>query len=713
VREVILSSNSEDGHLEWIKNEGDVDEAIDAMLVRLIDEIEMFQNYGSGFRWEGSISLGVKAMKKTRGIARSKKAGHFVKTPLWIIEKHAVLNMKPPKEHDEKCFAFVLLRGKYPLSSNGGKQGSSASDLVCKLNEVILPEGVTYPIPIHTKVFKSIEELNPWCSFSVFHLGRKKGMIRQIYLSDFRHSRGLHLQIGVLTDPTDASKSHFVLIRKMGALLEKKRGGNSREICERCLTFHRPELILEHERVCWSHQPTRIIMPKEKSKDHLIQFRQWQYRLPAPFVIYADFECLLHKPTVEKEKSGTSLIVHQHEPFGFAYVIHCLYPHHRNIISPFLNKPLHTTRTFIGSSAVAVFLTWLWEEVKFLREIVIQHAKAYIPQAGDQERFHQATHCHICFHAFKKDEERVLDHDHFTGLYRGAAHRACNSHYTSWKERYQVPIIFHNLRGYDSYIIIRGVKDILPKEAVIEPIAKSIEKYISFTITIKDRETKRGKLSMRFIDSLQFMQGSLEQHVENLKKAFSSEEDIISAFQPVYHGLPSVLFPSIIDPPPLTREQFQMAISKGIFPYEYMVDMERLKETQLPAIEHFSSKLSGRELKEEEYQQAQKAWSLFNCSSLEDYTRVYVGLDVLLLASVFERFRGACLDKELGYGLDPVHFLTAPSLSWSAMLFRNHQEGIVIENMLDYNMLLMVEKGIRGGMCQVFHPMINANFKGM
>jgi hypothetical protein len=135
-----------------------------------------------------------------------------------------------------------------------------------------------------------------------------------------------------------------------------------------------------------------------------------------------------------------------------------------------------------------------------------------------------------------------------------------------------------------------------------------------------------------------------------------------------------------------------------------MTNYERLKETQLPPKEAFASALSGKTLTEEEYQQAQHAWRLFGCQTLADYTRVYVALDVLLLASVFQRFRATCLDPQLGYGLDPAHFLTAPSLSWAAMLFRNYQQGIQIENMTDYNMLLMVEKGIRGGMCQVSHP---------
>jgi hypothetical protein len=234
-------------------------------------------------------------------------------------------------------------------------------------------------------------------------------------------------------------------------------------------------------------------------------------------------------------------------------------------------------------------------------------------------------------------------------------------------------------------------------------IAKSLEKFTSLTIN-----------RMRFIDSLQFMQGALEQHVENLRKSLSSQQDLHAAFAPVVRELPYVLHYGATHPPPaLTDAQIEMSLRKGIYPYEYMTDFDRLKETQLPPREAFASSLSGKTLSDEEYAQAQQAWTLFNCHSLQDYTRVYVALDVLLLASVFERFRATCLDQNLGYGLDPAHFLTAPSLSWSAMLFRNVQQHVRIENMTDINMLLMVEKGIRGGMCQVSHPLAQANFEGM
>jgi hypothetical protein len=688
--------------MEWIKNEGDVDIAIDDMIARIIEEIEEFQNYGSGFRWDSSVRLDIKVMEKGRGLARSHKVGTFIQTPPWIARRRAVHNMKPPKE-DNKCFAWALLRGMYPLKGElGGIQRQSVNDLKDHLQELVLPKNASYPIPLDSRIFLAIEEKNTWCSFSVFYLGHREGEIYQVYLSHFRRERERHIRLGVITDPRDSSKAHFVLIRKMGALLGKTHK-EQQEICEYCLTFHALNKIKDHEALCRSHQPTKVIMPTPNSEDHKLQFRQWQYRLVAPFVIYADFECLLLKP-----ENATQSVVHQHVPCGFAYTIICQYSFHEKEFSSFLKKPLKEIRTYIGPNAAATFLQWLWDDAKLLWSLVNEKAKEYEEQPGDREAFITATHCHICSRPFVAGDRKHLDHDHFTGEYRGAAHDTCNEHYTTWKKYYQVPVIFHNLRGYDGYIIIRGVKDVLPKTVKIEPIAKSPEKYTSFTLCMPDSKNEQ-KLSIRFIDSIQFMQGSLDQHVNNLRNSFKDEKDLSSAFSIVSERLPFVIGQS----DSLSSSQFQMALRKGIFPYEYMTSMDSLNETQLPNKEAFSSSLSGRKLSDEEYQQALDAWDIFHCQTLGDYTKVYVALDVLLLACVFERFRATCLHPTQGYGLDPVHFVTAPSLSWSAMLYHNYKQNIIIETMIDEDMLLLVEKGIRGGMCQVFHPLANANYKGM
>ena len=93
------------------------------------------------------------------------------------------------------------------------------------------------------------------------------------------------------------------------------------------------------------------------------------------------------------------------------------------------------------------------------------------------------------------------------------------------------------------------------------------------------------------------------------------------------------------------------------------------------------------------------------CKNLGEYHDLYVQSDTALLADIFESFRDKCIEI---YELDPTHFLSAPRLAWQACLKKT---GIKLELLTDNDMLLMFEKGIRGGMCQVSHHYAKANNK--
>ena len=78
-----------------------------------------------------------------------------------------------------------------------------------------------------------------------------------------------------------------------------------------------------------------------------------------------------------------------------------------------------------------------------------------------------------------------------------------------------------------------------------------------------------------------------------------------------------------------------------------------------------------------------------------------------MLADVFENFRDKCIKI---YELDPAHFLSAPGLAWHACLKKTR---LKFELLTDADMLLMVENGIRGGICQAVHRYAKANNKYM
>lgn len=81
-----------------------------------------------------------------------------------------------------------------------------------------------------------------------------------------------------------------------------------------------------------------------------------------------------------------------------------------------------------------------------------------------------------------------------------------------------------------------------------------------------------------------------------------------------------------------------------MFPYDYIDSWEKLTITQLPSKEKFSSELNNEEISEDSYNHACNVWRTFKIKSLEDYSNLYLGTDVLLLADIFENFRENCLE---------------------------------------------------------------------
>ena len=150
-----------------------------------------------------------------------------------------------------------------------------------------------------------------------------------------------------------------------------------------------------------------------------------------------------------------------------------------------------------------------------------------------------------------------------------------------------------------------------------------------------------------------------------------------------------------------------MLLRKGVYPHEYMDSWEKFDETTLPPKEVFHSNLNLEDISNEDYAHAQKVWDVFEIKNLGEYHDLYVKSDTLLLADVFENFRNKCLEI---YELGPTYFVSAPGLAWQACLKKT---GVKLELITDYDMLLMIEKGIRGGICQATHRYAKANNKYM
>ena len=153
--------------------------------------------------------------------------------------------------------------------------------------------------------------------------------------------------------------------------------------------------------------------------------------------------------------------------------------------------------------------------------------------------------------------------------------------------------------------------------------------------------------------------------------------------------------------------KFVLLLRKGVYPYEYMDTWERFSEISLPSKEDFYSNLNMEVISEIVYRRANNVFKRFKLENLGDYQDLYVQSDTLLLADVFNNFRDMCIKE---YELDPAHFLSLPGLAWQACLKKTNIE---LELLTDYDMLLMVEEGIRGGICHSIHRCAKANNKYM
>ena len=330
------------------------------------------------------------------------------------------------------------------------------------------------------------------------------------------------------------------------------------------------------------------------------------------------------------------------------------------------------------------FVDSLEKEIRDIYE-KIKFKKNKIKNQEDIDHFNAATTCHIC--EKELDRDKVWDHCHITGKYRGAAHNQCNIHYQI-PDFY--PVVFHNLSGYDSHLFIKKLANSNSLQE-IKCIPNNEEKYISFSKPIKvdEYKDKNGKMKnvmreIRFIDSFRFISDSLDTLSKNLKKEQCKN---IGRFY--------------------ADVKLDLLLRKGVYPYDWVDSVDKFSETQLPAKESFFSKLYGEGISDEGYSHAQKVWEEFNCKTFRDYYNIYNESDVLIIADIFENFRDVCMKH---YGLDPAWYYTAPGLAWDAAL-KITKVGLELQS--DYNIILMIQKGIRGGISMISNRYGIANNKYM
>ena len=576
--------------------------------------------------------------------------GSYIQLPQKIKDTYSCLNIK--NEYDNKCFLWCLI-AFFELKKEEQKKKNSDYTRVYLYNKEELIKNfnmtnVTYPVPLN-----QIEEIekNNNLSINVYRLTESISKIENelkvtypislVYpennIDDDKRKIIEDRHINLLL-----YKNHYVLIKSTRKLFSHcVSDKHSAFICEWCgvSLFTNNKALTNHELKCkFKYEHQKYLLPKYTQ----VEFKNYQKLIEVPFIIYSDFESYFEEST--KENTDKTIFKKKHVPMGFGFKTVCRF-----------DSNLNNEKIYIGKEADKEFVNQLSLEILRIGEL-FKIKNDIVMTNEDESNFNNSKICFICEQELRED--KVRDHDHFTGKYRGAAHSQCNVLYT--RKKYIVPVVFHNLEGYDMHLFVDALNQI-SKEFSIIP--KSKEKYLALTIKLND-----CRLKIRFLDSLHFFTGSLS---ENAKK--------ITEFKFI----------------PEEERELQ---KKQYFPYSYFTNLDKLKEECLPQNkDDWYNELTKESIKDDELKYANEVFYKFYCKNLEDYTKLYLKTDINLLAEVFEKFRDLSIST---YGLDPAGYFTTPGFAWDAALKKTK---IKLDLLNDREMIdFFIEKGVmRGGISTV------------
>ena len=385
---------------------------------------------------------------------------------------------------------------------------------------------------------------------------------------------------------SESNRKHYVAIKSLSRLLSSKNTKHKGKeyFCKNCLQgFIEENSRDEHLDYCINNESVKVEMPHKKP---IVQYSDGQFQFKVPFIMYADFESILepiqgpgNNPMISSTRGVSNYI-----PSGWCVRSEFAFgPSRPGTLEGSHGKVENPLKLYRGKDCVKKFCDHVIGEARRLYHAFPE--KPMVPLTKAQlKKYEEASRCYICFKSFNGENPKVRDHCHYTGSYRGPAHMKCNLMH---KIPPYIPIVFHNLSGYDAHLFMKKLAALT--DGSIGVIAENAEDYISFSIKVKvdryidENGIKRLKeIELRFIDSFKFMSSSLDSLVNNLARGgeqfFGFEE--------------------------YNENQYKLLIKKGIYPYEYMNDWNKFKETKLPPKEAFYSKLNMTGVREEDYEHA-------------------------------------------------------------------------------------------------------------
>ena len=351
-----------------------------------------------------------------------------------------LINMK---NKDNECFRWCHIRHINPQEKYPQRIKKVDKQYIEKLNY----SGIEFPVCV--KHYNKIEKQN---SININVFGYENKQPYPIYISKEKNED--HMELLLITENEN---NHYVLIKDFNKFMyNQTKHEHRKHFCMHCLQcFSSDRVLINHKDICIQVNGTQAI--KMPTKDNnILKFNNFHKQQPVPFVIYADFEAItekIHGCQQEGKKSYTEAY-QKHTDCGYGYKVVCCYDDK-------YTKPIQLYR---GENAVYKFMENMLEEVKWCKKVMKKHFNKPLKMTKENEdEFKKATTCHICDKKYTEKDIRVRDHCHITGKYRGSAHQDCNLKLKIKPEEIKIPVIFHNLRGYDSHFIMQKLGQIVKK----------------------------------------------------------------------------------------------------------------------------------------------------------------------------------------------------------------------------------------------------------
>lgn len=567
----------------------------------------------------------------------------YVELPEWLANKKAVVNVQ---NVDNECFAWAITSALFPVD----KHAQRVSKYV-EARKNLDWSGVSFPM--------AVDKIGKWeavnnISVNVYGVEEKHAVLMRAT----KEKRERHVNLLLF-------ENHYCWIKNFSRFMNNG-DGHQKFFCESCgIGYTSEDLLAKHiKHAC---KPQFIEMPDPEKAT--VEFRNIAHQLACPLVIYADFESALEKS--DMKRGDNTKILQTHKPIAYAFQT--------------VARDDSTMQEFamsVEDDAAMAFVQALIARATQYDEFIHRNVKP-VKSSADWKSYKTAVDCHICRKPLGDD--RVWDHNHTTGAYRGAAHSKCNVLYQMPDF---VPVLFHNLMGYDGHFIFDAVARCTMDYKTISALPVSGEKFKALdirvqtgTYTNKANEERPKFITFRFLDSMAFLNSSLEKLADTLtddQKCFTR-----------------AAFPDDV--------RFDIMKRKGYFPYDAVSCLHDLDVAHLPRDEHPTM----GKFNPDEYERGLSNWTAMGCLTLRDYLQVYLTADVKLLTDVFENFRTTALDF---YRLDPCHYVSLPAMAWDAMLLMT---GVQLDLTTDADIYAMLEKGKRGGVSFIGHRHAKANNRYM